>query len=158
MELTLRQTLDRSDAQFDSAEEFVRELPTNADAARSGYIVHIEDNREFSHLTAELLEMSGYRVKVATTGAEALALVDRDPPSLILLDLFLPGGMNGFEFFRELQKRTGDRKIPVIVVSGFTGRHSMRLAHEMGAKGYFPKPFNYDELQEKIHEIVHSRE
>ncbi len=121
----------------------------------SGYILYVEDDRELSSSTAELLETSGYRVKIASTGAEALVLMAEGSPELVIIDLHLPGKMGGLELYRELQKKSSGKKLPFIITTGFAGRDSFVPAHELGAKAYFTKPFDFDQLRRKIREILH---
>ncbi|MFQ5798706.1 MAG: response regulator [Bacteroidota bacterium] len=129
-------------------------MPPVDRSGATGYILYVEDNRKLSSLTAELLETSGYRVKTAATGTEALAHMDREPPALILMDLHLPGEMGGLEVYRKLQSKSSGKKIPFIVITGFAGSDSYIPAHELGAKAYFTKPFDIERLRRKIREIL----
>ncbi len=121
----------------------------------SGYILYVEDNRELSVATAEMLQMNGYRVKIASTGAEALELMAEGAPELVIVDLHLPGKMGGLELYRELKKRSSGKKLPFIITTGFAGRDSFVSAHELGAKAYFTKPLDSEQLLRKIREILH---
>lgn len=127
--------------------------PTDRSGA-TGFILYVEDNRELSSLTAAMLQSNGYRVKVAETGTEALALMEEEAPELVMVDLHLPGEMGGLELYRELQKRSTGKKIPFIVTTGYAGGDSFVSAHELGARAYFTKPFDAERLLRKIREIL----
>jgi hypothetical protein len=66
-----------------------------------------------------LLKRDGFSVKIATRGEEALKILNTSIPSMILLDLVMPG-MDGFGVVKELQKKDPWKKIPVVVLTGKT--------------------------------------
>lgn len=123
----------------------------------AGYILLVEDNRELARAVAEFLAANGYRVKSACSAVEAIAIIDQAVPTLILLDLRLPGEMDGFQLYQELRSRIPNDKIPFIVVSGMYNQDTFILAHELGAKGYFTKPFDVEKLREKVELVFSAR-
>lgn len=128
-----------------------------ARVSAAGYILLVEDNRELARAMAEFLAANGYGVKSACSAVEAIAIIDQAVPALILLDLRLPGEMDGFQLYQELRSRIPNDKIPFIIVSGMYNQDTFILAHELGAKGYFTKPFNVEKLREKIEKVFSAR-
>lgn len=106
-------------------------------------ILIIDDNIQIGNLEQEVLEREGYLCRRAYSGTEALLLLEKERPSLIILDLMLPG-ISGENV---LKKISG---IPVIVVSakvGIDDKVSMLLG---GAADYITKPFNTRELVARV--------
>lgn len=112
-------------------------------------IAVIEDNQPIGDLLAEALEGEGYRVERAYSGTEAVYLLERCRPDLILLDLMLPG-LSGEELLPRLSG------IPVIVVSAKVGIDDKVRLLLGGATDYVTKPFELRELLARVR--VHLRE
>lgn len=81
------------------------------------FILVVDDHEDFALAFKDLLKRDGFTVRVATGGKEALEIIRESPPSLILLDLVMPG-MDGFQVVRELQADERWKKIPVVILSG----------------------------------------
>src|SRR3984957_11855378 len=83
-----------------------------------------------------------YKIRVATNGAKALALVkDAPPPDLVLLDVMMPG-MDGYEVCTRLKEDPETRDIPVIFLTGQTEIEDETRGFEVGAVDYIHKPFS----------------
>ena len=84
------------------------------------------------------LEAIGYLVDCACSGSEALDLLDSKWIDLIVLDIVLQGGMNGFQFFKEIKKKKRFSKVPIAVQSS---KIAMKKTFEaMGTQIFFIKP------------------
>ncbi|MGA3246536.1 MAG: response regulator [Bacteroidota bacterium] len=81
------------------------------------FILLVDDNLDFTLACKDLLKRDGLEVKIATRGEEALKMIQESIPSLILLDLVMPG-MDGFGVVRELQRKEAWKSIPIIVLTG----------------------------------------
>lgn len=81
------------------------------------FILLVDDNLDFALACKDLLKRDGFNVKIATRGEEAVKILEDSVPSLILLDLVMPG-MDGFKVVRELQRKEQWKKIPVVVLTG----------------------------------------
>src|SRR5262245_44354579 len=90
--------------------------------------------------------MEGYRVLVARNGVEALSVLERDRPDVIVLDLMMPV-MDGWEFRRRLHRHPAS-DTPVILLSA--DRDLPRKADAMHADGFLAKPFELDELVDQV--------
>ena len=106
-------------------------------------IAVIEDDQPIGDLLEEVLEKEGYQVKRAYSGTEALYLLSKQPPDLVLLDLMLPG-LAGEQV---LEKISG---IPVIVVSAKVGVDDKVKLLLGGAADYITKPFEIRELLARV--------
>jgi DNA-binding response OmpR family regulator len=87
------------------------------DKGMGGGVLLIDDDEDIRDTIKSLLELRGYRVLTATDGADGLECMRRDPPSLVILDLMMPG-MNGEEFRAAQLREPALAKIPVVVLSG----------------------------------------
>jgi len=101
----------------------------------------VEDEVEIRSIVCDVLEDEGYNVSGASNGAEALALLDKRKPDLILLDLQMPV-MSGWTFLKEMQKT--DTFVPVIIVSA--KMKSVEEARKLGAVDCLNKPFDLTDL------------
>ena len=81
------------------------------------FILLVDDHLDFALACKDLLKRDGFEVRIASSGAEALKILKDANPSLILLDLVMPG-MDGFQVLQELERNEQWRKIPVVVMSG----------------------------------------
>jgi CheY-like chemotaxis protein len=105
-------------------------------------VLVVDDEEDVRAITSWLLQANGYCVRTAANGAEALALLEPEPPDLILLDMLMPV-MDGWQFARELRARARSR-IPLVVVTA--ADHPARRAAEVDADGFVSKPFDLEEL------------
>ena len=102
-----------------------------------GRVLVVDDEEDIRSLMASVLDLQGYQVDQAADGASALGLLrDGNQPSLILLDLMMPG-MNGWQVLHADPRLRG---IPVVLVSG-AGDLAARAA-ALGVAGYLRKPFD----------------
>jgi len=108
-----------------------------------GRILLVEDDDEVATLVSEMLYQLGYEVTRASSAAAALgALADGRNVDLVFSDVMMPGGMNGVELAREIQKRRSG--IPILLTSGYSGP-SVQAANEVGVR-ILSKPYRIDEL------------
>jgi DNA-binding response OmpR family regulator len=105
-----------------------------------------EDDRPLADSLARLLEHEGYRVQAASTAAETLELVRRDPPDLVVLDIGLPD-LNGFETCRRLRSFWAG---PVIMLTARRQEVDEILGLDAGADDYVTKPFTPHRLVARI--------
>jgi CheY-like chemotaxis protein len=109
-----------------------------------------EDDDVFARALAADLEAAGYRVAHARDGDEALAVVAREKPDAITLDLVLPG-RDGWEVLKALKSDAGTASIPVIIVS-LVENHELGFA--LGADDYFLKPLDRERFLDRMHELA----
>ena len=121
-------------------------------------ILVVDDSPDSLSLINDTLEQNGFDVLVALEGRQALTIVERIKPDMILLDAIMPH-MDGFETCKELKKRAGIADIPVIFMTGLTDTESVIKGLEAGGVDYLTKPVNPDELvaRMKVH-LHHARQ
>ncbi|MDP2884071.1 MAG: response regulator [Ignavibacteria bacterium] len=113
----------------------------------------VEDEEELVRIVQTYFRDEGYEVRIAFNGNEGLKVVRDFKPDVIVSDVKM-GQMDGFEFFEALQKLPEFRKIPVLFLTIMDDRASIERATQLGAAGYMTKPFDVEELHEKIKEIL----
>jgi len=114
-------------------------------------ILLVEDDAEAVRMLGFALRENGYEVAEAATGHIALAQVARRDPDLILLDLFLSGGMNGGEFLEEYRRAGGRAK--VIVISG--AARADPIARDLVIDEFVGKPFDLERLLESVRRFAY---
>ena len=108
-------------------------------------ILLIEDNEDIRENTAEILEMSNYRVFTAKDGKEGVEVALREIPDLIICDIMMPE-LDGYGVLHILQRNNDTRNTPFIFLTAKTERMDFRKGMELGADDYITKPFNGTEL------------
>src|SRR5262245_16165720 len=121
-----------------------------------GYILLVEDDPGLRDVLTLRLNEMGYTVKGAVTGDEALGFVDAETPDLVISDVSLPGGMNGYWICEQLRQRFINDYIPVILITGSANERMTGL--RAGADDFLSKPFNFEELAVRVKTLVRIRE
>jgi CheY-like chemotaxis protein len=106
----------------------------------------------------ELMRISlgdAYSFAEAADVAEAIELADNVHPDLVLLDVMMPGG-SGLNVLEHLRSVPALRDVPVVVISAFTAERDSLAAYDAGATGFLKKPFDPDELERVVQELLPS--
>ncbi|MGO9028043.1 MAG: response regulator transcription factor [Acidimicrobiales bacterium] len=122
-------------------------------------LVVIEDDHNISDLVAMYLRRDGFRVLQADDGESGLALIDREHPTLVILDLGLPGALDGYDVCRRLRAAATPGPghgagTPVLILSARDDELDRVLGLELGADDYVTKPFSARELVARVHAIL----
>ncbi|MBI1344237.1 MAG: response regulator [Terrimonas sp.] len=112
-------------------------------------ILLIEDNDEIRDNTAEILELSNYKVYTASEGKEGVELALEKKPDIIICDIMMPV-LDGYGVLHMLHKNPATRNTPFIFLTAKTERADLRKGMELGADDYITKPFNGTELLNAI--------
>jgi class 3 adenylate cyclase len=115
----------------------------------SSRILIVDDTPANIQALSGTLKDKGYQISVATNGRQALEVVGRMWPDLILLDVMMPE-MDGFETCRRLKESDATRDIPVIFLTARTETADIVKGFELGALDYVSKPFNAHELLARV--------
>jgi two-component system, chemotaxis family, chemotaxis protein CheY len=112
------------------------------------WILVIDDDEDIREALVDVLGDAGYSVRVAASGSDALELLRGvEPPSLILLDLMMPG-MDGFAFRAAQVADPRIASIPVVIVSA--GGNLATDAKRLGATGFIQKPMRLDAILREV--------
>src|SRR2546430_13769450 len=114
--------------------------------ANERLIVAVDDEPGILRIIRLEVETQGFRVVTAANGEEALALVEKQRPDVIVLDIVLPA-MSGLEVMRRIRERT---HIPIILLTARDRDEDKIRGLEVGADDYLVKPFNPDELSARV--------
>lgn len=118
-------------------------------------ILIVEDDPDIAESLRYNLKREGLRADVAESGEKGyrLALDPHSAPSLIVLDLMLPG-MSGTELCRRLRKEPATEKTPIIILTAKASEGDKILGLELGADDYMTKPFSVKELLARIRAVL----
>jgi DNA-binding response OmpR family regulator len=113
-------------------------------------VLVVEDEAPIAAAVAARLRSEGFRVEVAGTGPDGVALCRRLRPALVVLDLMLPG-LDGLEVLRQVQR---DRPTPVLVLTARDSETDLLVGLGLGADDYVTKPFSPRELVARVQAIL----
>ena len=117
-------------------------------------IIFIEDEPALQKILGGFLRDLGYNVTSAMDGEAGLALIKKERPDLVLLDLILPK-KSGLEMLEEMRSDNSTSSIPVIVLTNVESSESVEGALRLGAKAYLVKTnYSLDEVLEKIKNVL----
>jgi CheY-like chemotaxis protein len=116
-----------------------------------GSILVVDDEDSVRELLSELLSSEGYVVAQARNGNEALAAIDRERPSLMLLDLMMPG-LDGFGVIQALRERGLWPALPVLLMSA--GARVERVARDLNLRFCVQKPFDLEDVLRIVAEAL----
>ena len=100
-----------------------------------------------------LMKKSGYDVMVARNGTEALELVDKQLPDIVLLDIMMPD-VDGYQICKHIKKLDKLKHTKVVFMSAKTKETDIQKGYDLGASLYIIKPFSTRELVKKIKELM----
>jgi len=115
-------------------------------------ILVVEDNANLALGLRMNLEHGGFRTELAVSGEEGLKLVKDTRFDLMILDMMLPGGLDGYQVLERL--RGGGGKLPVIVLTARTEEADKLRGFQLGADDYITKPFGILELIARVHAVL----
>lgn len=120
------------------------------------HILVVEDERAIASFLRRGLTYEGYRVTVAETGARALDAARDDPPDLVILDIMLPGDLDGLEVCRRL--RTAGDDFPILMLTARDEVADRVAGLDAGADDYVIKPFAFEELLARVRALLRRQE
>lgn len=116
-------------------------------------ILVVDDFETNILLLKTILTEVGFNVRMAYSGGEALTLINREKPDLILLDILMPG-LSGMDVLEKLKSDEKTNNIPIIMITAIHEIKSVRYALEQGASDYIKKPIIREELLNKISNVL----
>lgn len=116
-------------------------------------ILVIEDNTKQRQIYEKKLAAEGLSVISAATGQEGLLLAKTEDPDLIILDIMLPEGLNGFDVLEQLKRDSQSKQIPVIVLTNLDSEE--KTARAIGASDYLIKAdISLEDIVNKVKECL----
>lgn len=125
----------------------------DSDAAGSRRIVIVDDNLDSADSLAMLLEITGNQTFLAHDGLEAIELIEKERPEVVLLDIGLPL-LDGHEVCRRIREQPWGKDIVVIALTGWGQEDDRRRSEEAGFDGHLVKPVDYDKLLELLDKLT----
>jgi DNA-binding response OmpR family regulator len=119
-------------------------------STRAARVLVVDDEPMVREVVAQYLRLDGVQVQEAADGAEAVALLERSLPDLVVLDVMLPG-VDGLEILRSLRRR-GD--VPVILLTARADEVDRIVGLELGADDYVVKPFSPREVAARVKTVL----
>lgn len=118
-------------------------------------VLYVEDNPDNMILVKRVMEAAGYTLFQAATGVEGLAIAEKEPVDLILLDINLPD-IDGYEVARRLRRSTKNSlaHIPIIAITANALKGDAESALAAGCDVYMSKPVNIHELRARVEGFV----
>ena len=113
------------------------------------HILVVDDNATNLKLVSDLLECSGYQITKATDAEQALEIVRRASPDLILMDIGLPG-MDGLTLARRFKADETTKHIRIIALTAFAMKGDRQKALDAGCDGYITKPIDTRSLSDHV--------
>jgi signal transduction histidine kinase len=113
-------------------------------------ILIVDDTPTNVKVLFEMLETAGFRTLIAQSGEDALLILNEAKPDLILLDVMMPPGINGFETCQQLKANPCTQEIPVIFMTALSDRQDKVKGLSVGAVDYITKPFQQEEVLARV--------
>jgi two-component system KDP operon response regulator KdpE len=118
---------------------------------RKETVLVVDDEPRLVRLVREILSAVGYEVVSASDGKEALEVLAVEQPDLVLLDIMLPDGMDGYEVCRRVREFSA---VPIIMLTAKTREVDMLHGFDIGADDYLTKPFSAKELIARVKAVL----
>ncbi len=121
-------------------------------AGRPPRILIVDDERHNRQLLEVMLAPEGFQLLAAASGAEALAIVDRQPPDVILLDVMMPES-DGYCVADKIKSNLATKNIPIIMITALDNREARLQALSAGAEDFLTKPVDRAELCMRVRNL-----
>jgi CheY-like chemotaxis protein len=116
-------------------------------------ILVVDDEEHIVMILKDSLEFSGFQVITAFNGEEALEVVDKDRPDLIVLDIGMPK-LDGWEVCRRLKGSEATKQIPIIILTAYAQMSDQKKGAALGAERFVSKPCDLTYLVEEINALL----
>ncbi len=117
-------------------------------------ILIVDDQREVRELVEITLRSSGYQIFQAKNGRDAIDIVKAFKPNVVIMDIMMPGELDGLEATRILKRNPDTKSVKIIMLTAKGQSTDFDKGFEAGADGYFTKPFSPLDLIKKMEEII----
>jgi len=117
-------------------------------------VLIVDDEENIIEFIKLGLRYEGYQVESAPDGEQGVTLAQRINPDLVILDIMMPPGIDGLEVCRRLRNNPTTSDIPILMLTAKDEVRDRIAGLRMGADDYLTKPFNFDELLERMRAIL----
>jgi twitching motility two-component system response regulator PilH len=121
------------------------------------HILIVDDSETEIKFITKILEKIDYKVDSAFTGEEGIQKAKELQPDLVLMDVIMPGKLNGYQATRQITTCPETQSIPVVIVSALNTENDRTWGKMMGAKGYLGKPVKQSELLKEINKQLRKK-
>jgi CheY-like chemotaxis protein len=120
-------------------------------------ILVCEDQDSIRHMIETLVSASGHKVTAVDMGTKAVERALAEDFDILLLDLMLPGGLDGFAVCERLRADPKTADLPIFIISAMDDADSRARAQQLGANAFYSKPFSPLALLKDIDAVAHER-
>jgi CheY-like chemotaxis protein len=117
-------------------------------------VLIVDDRLEVRELVEVTLRVKDYQILEASNAEEAIKTVKAEKPDLILMDVMMPGEMDGLEATRILKSDPETKDCPIVMLTAKGQKNDIEKGLEAGVEDYFVKPFSPLELIKKVEEVL----
>ena len=132
--------------------EFIQSRDTENETAtmrgNGERILVIDDEQLIQHLACEMLSHLGYRPEAVSSGERAIEYVKKQPVDLLLIDMLMGTGINGYKTYKEIVKIYPEQK--AVIASGYSASEDVQKALELGAAQFISKPYRIETLARAV--------
>lgn len=117
-------------------------------------VLVVDDQKEIRRLVEIALRVGDYQVFQAESGEDAVEIAKKEKPDLIIMDIMMPGHMDGLEATKIIKNDPDTRDITIIMLTARSQESEIEKGYEAGADDYFIKPFSPLEFINKVEEVL----
>lgn len=117
-------------------------------------ILVVDDQKEVRELVEVTLRSDGYQIFQATNGKEAVDIAKTHKPDVVIMDIMMPGDLDGIEATRLVKQNPDTQHIKIIMLTAKGQSTDFDAGFAAGADGYFTKPFSPLDLIKKVEEVI----
>ncbi|MEE9225095.1 MAG: response regulator [Bacteroidota bacterium] len=116
-------------------------------------VLLVDDEELWLKVGKQILTEQGYRTLTVTSGEEALRTLRKETPDILITDVRMPV-MNGFDLYQKVRENPDWQKLPIIFLSAVDDYDAKKVARDLGATAYIPKPFDTEYLRQAMNEML----
>lgn len=118
-------------------------------------VLVVEDDNDNREILRQQLKHLGYEVVEATNGFEGLKQTEKEKPDLVIVDIVMPGGMDGAEMAQRVRRDLKMKDLPILAVTVLFQREDVQSCLDAGCDAFLSKPITLKGLKEKLDQLLH---
>jgi signal transduction histidine kinase/PleD family two-component response regulator len=154
----LRGAWEEASAELERARASLQERRAEAEVGAQVPVLLVDDDLTICHLVRSALAPLGCRVLEAHSGLEAMEVFHKERPHLVLLDVIMGAGPDGFEICARIREESDSFEVPVLLMTGLEDVASIQRAYTVGATDFVTKPFNLHIIRNRVRYMLRMRE